>query len=240
MAKKSSKRSPKGNLATELKNLQKNWKKSKPRKSGSSIPDGDYGVRIESAIIAEARTSGRMQVVWTLQVISPKDFEGRSVLKFSGMETEDNLDFLQGDLEVLELSIPDKISDLGATLEEAAGLLVDINVYTKDEFTNINFLELLEDDDTDDDEEEDEEDEDEDEDDDEEEEEEEDEDEEEEEEDDDDEDAEEEDEDELTEEAVNNMNKAKLTKAIKEYGIKINTKKYKTIAALRKAVIAKM
>ncbi len=124
--------------------LNKLWKKAKPRTIGAPVPDGPYSARIETAIIEESRASKRPQVNWGLKIVEG-DFAGRTVKKFSGLESEDNLDFLQGDLETLELAIPDALGDLGETLEQAPDILLEINVRTRDEFTNIDFIELLED-----------------------------------------------------------------------------------------------
>ncbi len=232
-SKKKGKKGSKKNTAKTLSSMQKGWKKAKPRHIGAPVPDDSYPARIESAVIEESKSSGRLQVHWALD-IADGDYAGRKVHKFSGMESEDNLSFLQGDIEILELAIPEDIGDLGETLEEALGILLEINVRTRDEFTNIDFIELLEDEEeSDEDEDEDEEDEDEEEDD---------EDEDEEDEDEDEEDEEEEDEDEefLTKAMVRKMDMKELKAAIKDYGLKTKPKKYKTVTSLRKAVTAEL
>ncbi|KKL56688.1 hypothetical protein LCGC14_2242910 [marine sediment metagenome] len=125
--KKSKSKHSKKDVASTLTGLQKGWKKASPRKVGAPVPDGSYPARIESAIIEESKASGRMQVNWGITVVEG-DYEGRTIHKFSGLETEDNLSFLQGDIETLELPIPDKISDLGEVLEDTVDLLLEINV----------------------------------------------------------------------------------------------------------------
>lgn len=141
--KKSSTRSKgKGGLMSKLKALQGSWKKGKPRKAGFPIPDDDYGIEIISGIIEEARSSGRMQINWLLKVLEG-DYESKEFHKYAGLETDDNIDFAMGDLETLELQVPDSIEDLGPVLEEASGLHVDCTVRTSDSFTNVDFNELL-------------------------------------------------------------------------------------------------
>ncbi len=228
----------KKNTASTLKSLQKNWKKTEPRKVGAPVPDNGYSARINTAVIEESKASGRLQVNWGLEV-TDGDYAGRKLFKFSGLESEDNLAFLQGDLETLELPIPENIADLGEVLEDAAGLAVEVNVRTKEEFTNVDFIELLEDEDSDEDEDEDE-DEEEEEDDTDEDEESDDEDDDEDEDEDDDEEDEEEEEVELTKSAVRKMDKDELIEVIGDYDLKVKPKKHKTLTALRKAVITKL
>ena len=223
---KKKKKSRKSDVAGMLASLQKDWKKSEPRKIGAPVPDDSYPARILSAVIEESKASGRLQVKWELE-IADGDYEGRKVLKFSGLETKDNLSFLQGDIETLELAIPERISDLGEVLEEAAGLLVEINVRTRDEFTNIDFVELLEDEEGEKEEEE-EEDEDKEEADDEKEEEEE------------EEDEEEDESEELTKADVRKMDRDELETAIDEYDLEVDAEDHKSLTSLRKAVLAEV
>ena len=134
----------KGTLKSRLKALQSAWADSEPQRAGASVPDDNYACRIESAVVEEAKSSGRLQIHYDLVVIDNEDFEGRKIQKYDGIDTEENLPYAQGTLEALELEIPDDIEDIGETLEEAAGLVVDVTVATRDEFTNIYFNELLE------------------------------------------------------------------------------------------------
>ncbi len=209
------------NLASTLSGLQKGWKKTSPRKVGAPVPDGSYSARIDSAVVEEAKSSGRMQVNWALTV-AEGDYEGRSIHRFSGLESDDNLAFLQGDIETLEIAIPEDINDLGEALEDAVGLLLEINVRTKDEFTNVDFIELLEDTEGEEEEEEEEEDE------------------EAEDEEDTEEEEEEEEEEELTKAAVRKMDREELETAIEDYDLEVDPDEYKSVSALRKAVSAEL
>ena len=137
-----SKTKGKGNLMSKLKGLQTSWKKGKPRKAGFPVPDNDYGVEILIAAIEVARSSGRMQINYAMQVLDG-DYEGKEIHKYAGLETDDNIDFAMGDLETLELDVPEDIGDLGPVLEGAVGLQVDVTVRTDGSFANVDFNELL-------------------------------------------------------------------------------------------------
>ncbi len=133
----------KGDIQSRLKKMQSSWEETEPSRGRINLPDDNYGVRINSAVLEESKSSGRLQIHWDMTVIDEGDFENVSVHKYDGIDTEENLPYVQGALEALELDIPDDLADIGETLEAAAGLEVDITVATKDEFTNIYFNELL-------------------------------------------------------------------------------------------------
>jgi hypothetical protein len=141
MAKKKKSKDP----SSRLKALQKLWKKTQPKKFGKQAPDGDYEVKIVSAVIEEAKSeSKRLQVLWTLEIIEG-DLAGRKITHRSGLEgSEDALAYFQGELETLELEIPDSLEDVGEVLQEAIGLELEITLATRNEFQNCSFNELLE------------------------------------------------------------------------------------------------
>lgn len=230
MAKKKSKKkkrsSSSGGVTATLSALQKTWKKTVPRTIGAAVPIGLYPMRIESAVIEKAKgKSKRLQINWELTVASG-DYENRKVRRFTGLETDDNLAFLQGDFEILEVPIPDSIADIGESLEQVGGLLVEVNVRTKDEFTNYDFVELLDADEL----EEEEGDEDEDESEEEESE------EEEEEEEEESEEEEEEEGEELTKADLKKMDRKELKGICKDFELKLKVKKSMSDADLRKAI----
>lgn len=134
-----------GGIMGRLGKLQKEWKKAEPRRGGAPVPDDNYSARIESAVLEESQQTERLQIHWTL-VIQDEDYEGKKLHKYDGINEERDLEWIQGTLEALELDIPDDITTIGEVLEETQGLLVSITVSTKDEFTNVYFNELLEDD----------------------------------------------------------------------------------------------
>lgn len=130
-------------LVDKLEELGKAWKKTEPRKVGAPLPPGEYVFQIESATIEESK-KGRLQVKWVLTVMEPSEMEGKKVNRYSGIDNDDALAFLQGDLETLEVNIPDDITDLGDSLEETQGLLVAGVAVKNDEYLNIYFNDLVE------------------------------------------------------------------------------------------------
>ena len=129
-------------VAGRLGNAQDSWESSEARSFGAPLPDGQYEGIIEAALIEESR-NGRLQVRWDL-LVTEGDCEGRQVRKYNGLETKDNMDWFKGDLQTLNLDVPDDITNLGDTLEAASGMAIRFQVRTRDEFTNIDFIEPLE------------------------------------------------------------------------------------------------
>ena len=140
--KKAARGTAKRGVEGRLTEAQRDWEKSEARSFGAPLPDGQYEGVIESALIEESR-NGRLQVRWDLLVTS-KECEGRQVRKYSGLETKDNMDWFKGDLETLGLKIPEESESIGDALEEAQGLAILFQVRSRDEFTNIDFIEPLE------------------------------------------------------------------------------------------------
>ncbi|MBW8002645.1 MAG: hypothetical protein FVQ80_11590 [Planctomycetes bacterium] len=132
----------KATLSSRLKALNKAWKTATPKQGGVGVPDGTYEVRIDSAILEEAKSTSRLQIHWTLAVLT-EEYANKMLHKYDGCDKAEDLDWVQGTLETLELEIPDNIADIGPTLEEAQGLLAEVTVQTRDEFTNIYFNDLL-------------------------------------------------------------------------------------------------
>lgn len=199
-------------LAAKLKKLQGVWEETEPAAGGMSLPDDDYTGRITSAVLEESKNSNRLQINFAIQVLSPDDYEGKVIHKYQAMEEEKDLPYVQGTLETLEVEIPDDIADIGEALEECQGLVVDFTVKSKDDFVNIYFNEVLEDEEDDDkgkkgkkgkkaEPEEDEE-----------------------------------DEEEITEDDVEAMDKKELISLVEEMELDIDPKDYKKVEALREAV----
>ena len=159
---KTSKKGKSKDPSSRLKALQKDWKKAAPKKFGQQAPDGSYEVKIVGAVIEEAKAeSKRLQIRWTLKILDG-DYKGREITHRSGLEGQDALSYLQGELDTMELEIPENITDITELLPEAIGLDLLVSLSTRNEFQNLGFEELLEADEADDDLEEDEEEEDED------------------------------------------------------------------------------
>lgn len=131
-------------VASKLKQLQKKWKAATPR-TGGGLPDGDYEGVIKTAVVGLSKSEAkRLQCVWTLEATAPEGFEGRKQIKIAGLETEDNLCWFQGDLAVLGIDPPDSAEDIADAAGQTEGLPIAFRVRTKQEFTNVDFIGLLE------------------------------------------------------------------------------------------------
>ena len=134
----------KESISSKLKALQKKWKAATPR-TGGGLPDGDYEGIIKTAVVGLSKSEARrLQCVWTLEATAPEGFEGRKQIKNAGLETEDNLCWFQGDLAVLGIDPPDDVDDIADAVGQTEGLPVAFRVRTKQEFTNVDFIGLLE------------------------------------------------------------------------------------------------
>ena len=130
-------------VASKLRALKKKWKAATPR-TGGGLPDGDYEGVIKTAVVGISKSEAkRLQCVWTLEATS-EGFEGRKQIKIAGLETEDNLCWFQGDLAVLGIDPPDDVDDMPDVVGQTEGLPIAFRVRTKQEFTNVDFIGLLE------------------------------------------------------------------------------------------------
>ena len=137
-------------LVNRMAEIRKMWGKAKPKR-GTTLPDDDYQGKITAADIGVSR-SDRLQAVIEITVITG-DAKGRTIRKYDGLETQDNLDYFFGFLDVCEVDIPDadEFDDDKAFVKAARkavtaciGKKVDFSVRTKDDFTNVYVNELLE------------------------------------------------------------------------------------------------
>jgi len=131
-------------LHSELKMLQKKWKRSKARNIMEPIPDGKKEAKIVDCRLEKSKSSSRLQVAWIMQIISGK-YKDRMVYRYSGLETEDNISFLKADLKKLGIKIPKNIARLERALDAAIGKECKITIKTRGEFTNVWIDELLDD-----------------------------------------------------------------------------------------------
>ena len=79
--------------------LRQMWGKAEPVIGFGRLEDGDYVCRLLRMNVTRSQ-NGRLQLESAYQVIDGAD-EGQEIRKFDGMETEQNLQFLKGYLEVL-------------------------------------------------------------------------------------------------------------------------------------------
>jgi hypothetical protein len=141
-SKKKGKKTSKKSKGSALSDVQDIWESAEARTGGVPLEDGTYTGVIENALIEKSR-NGRLQVRWDL-LVTEGDSEGRQIRKYEGLETEENLGWFKGDLETLEVDVPEDINDLGDALEAACGLAIVFRVKSKDDFVNVYFNELVE------------------------------------------------------------------------------------------------
>lgn len=134
----------KESVVSKLRALKKAWKGAAPR-TGGGLPDGEYEGVIKTATVGLAKSeSKRLQCVWSLEATAPEGFVGRKQSKTAGLESEDNLCWFQGDLAVLGVDPPDDVDDIPDAVGQTEGLPVAFRVRTNKEFTNVDFIGLLE------------------------------------------------------------------------------------------------
>lgn len=121
--------------------LEGGWGDTEER-SFTEIPPGKYQAKITEATINNAKSSGRLQVSWTLEVVNG-EFTGRNLWCHDGIEDEEQRAFFRGKLARIGLEWPPKPTDLPDKLQEALDTYVEITVKQKGEFTNIYFNKAL-------------------------------------------------------------------------------------------------
>lgn len=130
-------------FAKRLAAASKNWKNAKSRAAEAGgggfeeIEDGRYLARLTDVEIGEAKSSGRLQVVWKYK-IAEGDYKGQVKFAFDGLETEDNLMYLARTLIRYGYEMPDDISDIEEILKDLSKSqpLVRIRLKTRGEFQN--------------------------------------------------------------------------------------------------------
>lgn len=132
-----------GGIQGALKNMKAAWKKAETREGYSSIPDGIYVARIESAVLTLGGKNKEPSIEYQLTVLSD-EAAGKKTKKWANLATEDNMAWAKGDLAKLDLEIPEDAEDLPGVLEECKGLIVELTFKTKDDYQNIHFNGLTE------------------------------------------------------------------------------------------------
>jgi hypothetical protein len=133
-----------------LKQLESDWEDAEVRSSeGYFTPeDGAYVALLKSGSV-EISQNDRLQVVWELQMTEGKN-KGASWKKFDGIDNPMGMSFVKGTLESVGIDVPSKITDLPKAIknffkENEDGVLVNVTVKTKNEFTNTYINGLAED-----------------------------------------------------------------------------------------------
>lgn len=133
-------------VASRLKARQAEWEASEAEGGFRELPTGEqYSMVIKSATCGPTKSGDHDQVTWELQV-TEGDYKGTMAWKYTSLKTSRNVNFFKGELEALDVAVPENFDAIGATLEECDGLHVRVKVVeTKDEFPpNYFFQEVLE------------------------------------------------------------------------------------------------
>jgi hypothetical protein len=137
-------------FSNRLKKLGGNWKKASKRDpsefGGSAIEDGIYRLRITGCELTESVSSGRLQIHWEFTVAEGES-KGEQVHDYDGLESEDNLFFLQRKLARLGKEVPEDVSTIETVLQEIEKErpLIRARVKTKDDFTHVYINKMLDD-----------------------------------------------------------------------------------------------
>lgn len=135
-------------FAKRLGKLKGNWGKAKKRDSsefsGSTLEDAIYKMEVSSAELTESQSSGRLQICWEYTVLEGES-KGETIRDYDGMESEDNLFFIQRKLERLGFEAPEDPSEIEKILTQVGKKKpkVRARVRTKDDFTHVYVNRLL-------------------------------------------------------------------------------------------------
>lgn len=90
----------------KLSRLSALWEKVVPIvPSFSNVPDGDYIADIKEMVLGDAKKTGRLQVVTTLEIVDG-EFAGKTVKRFDGVEEETGMGYFKNLCEVIGLDLP--------------------------------------------------------------------------------------------------------------------------------------
>ncbi len=140
-------------LAGKIKKAERMFKiarkRAKDEGGGANKPDGAYRGIFKEFKITESG-NGRLQCVFGVK-IGEGEFKGEMERKYCGMDSEDNIVYLNKDLNRLGFDGFDSMEELEAIGEEIKGKGVRFKLVTKGEYQNCYFDKLLSDADYDDD-----------------------------------------------------------------------------------------
>lgn len=123
----------------ELAKLDGTWQQTESRSGGGiNVPDDDYISRLTKMYINKSK-KGRLQVC-SLYTIADGNYEGKEIMRFDGLDTEQSIAFFKGYCETIGLEVPTSMTDLPAALEaftDGFDGLVNITMKTKGEYQNL-------------------------------------------------------------------------------------------------------
>jgi len=121
-------------LQQELAQYDEEWQSIPEEPSYEDLPDGDYVARINEVRIENAKSSGRLQMVWSL-IVTEGPCAGRYIWRYSGLGTPENRKFLHMDLNRCGHKLS-KLSELPELLPRLLELVVSVKLKTKDKYQN--------------------------------------------------------------------------------------------------------
>jgi len=80
----------------------------------------------------------------SIQVVSPKNLAGRTIPRYTGLDTEGGLSWFKADIKALGLKVPKKIVNISRVIEECIGLTFEGQIKRNGDFTNIYINKLVE------------------------------------------------------------------------------------------------
>lgn len=131
-------------LAAKIKKAERAFGKARKRakeEGMGNLPDAAYRGRIKEAKIGESG-NGRLQHILAIK-ISEGESKGEVVRKYSGMDTEDSIMYLQKDIGRLGHDGFDSMDDLEEINAELIGLYIRFKLVTRGDFQNLYIDKLL-------------------------------------------------------------------------------------------------
>lgn len=131
-------------VAKSLKKMGKLWAKTEAKSGGgyTRLADGKYVTTLTGMKVGESK-KGRLQVGITFKVTKPKENKGKEVMKFYGLDNENNIAYFKGFAEVIGLELPDDVEDLPeavASFVEDFEDSVTIQLKTNGDFQNLSLV----------------------------------------------------------------------------------------------------
>jgi len=124
--------------------MGKLWAKTEAKSGGgyTRLADGKYVTTLTGMKVGESK-KGRLQVGITFKVTKPKESKGKEVMKFYGLDNENNIAYFKGFAEVIGLELPDDVEDLPeavASFVEDFEDSVTIQLKTNGDFQNLSLV----------------------------------------------------------------------------------------------------
>lgn len=133
-------------MLDQLAQIGDNWDEVEEMEGIGEVPDGNYAVRIDEAVINNAKTSERLQVSFKC-TIAEGEYAGRNIWKHDGIADERGLSFMRTTLARLGFDWPASPSELPDTLADLVGMFAAVTCKTRagNDIQNVYFNKPLED-----------------------------------------------------------------------------------------------